>query len=761
MLLPRLHRSKMISSYNPVYLRTQCTMSCICRYNPVCGLIQCVHIRIGTSESRRLFDLSMDRGFVEMFIDKMVFYGSAGVGKTSSMSVVAGETPPDTRDSTPVATRPVSLYQLQAMKEIWIKYTPQQKIALCRQISKSILGQELLEVLSMGDPTSELSDTEESKSDAEESDDEPDASKSGHEQSTPKPLPPPGATPARSLVDPQVLKVIQEVIDEIFQNIDKCPENVDPITFLHKLLVVDCGGQPQFHEVLPIFLRKMSMIVFVIKLSEELSSHPMIEYFENGKPVGTPYRSDHTTEQLIQRGLQSLHSHRSSKDKGAVGDAPKIIVIGTHKDEEHKSKESRDAKNARLREMLLPTFKREIIYFHYGTKKVLFPINAKHPGGEEEDMAKTIRCAVTRNRQAIPTKLPLPWLGLEIVLEKVTLVLKRGVLNKSECLEIGRRLRLNESTLEAALMYLDELSLILYYPEILPNHIFTNPQVLLDKISELVKVHHDMLSGSGPDQDTEEWQLFFDHALVTLEFLSQEVFEKHYVEGYFQPKDLVILFRKLYIFAEFSNGKYFVPCLLRMLCNEEVSKYRLSASAVVFPIVLHFPDGPPRRGIFCSLLCFLTSPENHHPSPWKLKMPARSVTPTCLHRNCIQFTIPGLKTPCTVTLIDTLLQFEVHVCVASNQAAVKVCPAVKGAITAGLRKANVALHYTNSTPSFAFLCPCGAGEPHPATIGDGCWICTADEGVGAEFSPNQLTWVNSTTAIYSQTGNYMHVPLIL
>ena len=709
----------------------------------------------------------MDRGFVEMFIDKMIFYGSAGVGKTSSMSVVAGETPPDTRDSTPVASRPVSLYQLQAMKEVWLKYTPKQKVALCTQLSKSILGQELLEVLAMGDPTSDFepSDTEES-----DSDDEPDASRSvgagksttstpisqphhTREEVVPK-LPPSAAPPAQSLVDPQVLKVIQQVIDEILENIDKCPENVDPITFLHKLLVVDCGGQPQFHEVLPIFLRKMSMIVFVIKLSEELSSHPIIEYFESGKPVGTPYRSDHTTEQLIQRGLQSLHSHRSSKRKGAGSDAPKIIVIGTHKDEEHKCKESRDAKNARLGEMLLPAFKNEIIYFHYGTKKVLFPMNSKHPGQEEEDMAKTIRCAVTRNRQAVPTKLPLPWLGLEIVLDKVTLVLKRGVLNKSECLEIGRRLRLNESTLEAALMYLDELSLIFYYPDILPNHVFTNPQVLLDKISELVKIHHDMMSSSGPEEDTKDWRMFLDHALITLEFLSQEVFERHYVKGYFQPKDLVILFRKLYVFAEFSNGKYFVPCLLRMLCNEEVSKYRLTAAAVVFPLVLHFPDGPPRRGIFCSLLCFLTSPENHHPNPWKLKMPARSLTPTCLHRNCIQFTIPGLKTPCTVTLIDTLLQFEVHVYVTSNEAAAKVCPAIKGAITDGLRKANVTLGYMNSTPSFAFLCPCGAGEPHPATIGNGFWICTADEAIGEKFFPNQLTWVNSTTATASQAGNY-------
>jgi hypothetical protein len=97
-----------------------------------------------------------------------------------------------------------------------------------------------------------------------------------------------------------------------------------------------------------------------------------------------------------------------------------------------------------------------------------------------------------------------------------------------------------------------------------------------------------------------------------------------------------------------------------------------------------------------------------------------------------------------VTFIDTLLQFELHVKV-SEDAEYKVCSIIKRAITAGLQKANVALGYTNSTPSFSFLCPCGAGEPHPATIGDGFWICTLDQGVGKKFSPNQLFWLDKPT----------------
>ena len=41
---------------------------------------------------------------------------------------------------------------------------------------------------------------------------------------------------------------------------------------------IDSGGQPQFHEVLPAFIRNTTVTIFVMKLSESLDEHPMIEY---------------------------------------------------------------------------------------------------------------------------------------------------------------------------------------------------------------------------------------------------------------------------------------------------------------------------------------------------------------------------------------------------------------------------------------------------------------------------------------------------
>ena len=688
----------------------------------------------------------MKKGYVDAFVDKMAIYGSAGVGKTCTMSVVAGEDPPDVRTSTPIATRPVTMIQMQESGGKWIKYKSKQRMWVCAHISKHILGKELIDTLSKLKHKVVAKSASRAEGDVHKEETVPStvqekqpyggATQESHDDATTQPKPSTASQP--SLVDPEVLQVIHNFLDEMFELIDKCPETEDPITYIHKLLISDCGGQPQFHEVLPIFLKKMSMIVFVFKLSEEFSNRPMIEYYEQGKPLGTPYESDHTTEQLILQGLQSLHSHRSSKEKGS-SDVPQIVMIGTHKDKENMCQESREIKNQKLREMLLPTFKKEIVYYQERTNDVLFPWNARFPGDDEKEGAGKIRSKVSSKRQSDPRQLPLQWLALEIILDEITQKLKRGVLSRNECLEVVRRLHLDESALEAALICLDELSLIFYYPEILPEVVFTNPQVLLDKISELVKVHHDIVKCSPDCTDSESWQEFFNHALITFRFLSQDVFNKHYVPGLFEREHLMKLFRRQFIFADFMNGKCFVPCLLRMLGKEDLSKERTSDDSLVAPFVLHFPDGPARRGIFCALSSFLTSPENHFPGPWKLKMSARSVTPNCLHRNCIQFTIPQFEVPCSVTLVDSYHQFELHLFI-TEQPSPDVCTTIKEALFAGLRKANITLGYTNSTPSFALLCPCGSGDPHPAKIGKTSWICTLDEGVGQRFLSKHLFW---------------------
>jgi len=78
--------------------------------------------------------------------------------------------------------------------------------------------------------------------------------------------------------------------DELLQRIEMSPYARDAKKAFKRdrSSIIDTGGQPQFHEVLPIFMRGTSATMFAIRLDESLSDHPLIEYFDdNGQRVVT------------------------------------------------------------------------------------------------------------------------------------------------------------------------------------------------------------------------------------------------------------------------------------------------------------------------------------------------------------------------------------------------------------------------------------------------------------------------------------------
>ena len=712
----------------------------------------CTRTFTGTSESRRLLQDAMKYGSLQAYLSKMLLFGSAGVGKTCTKDVVAGFTPPEVRQSTPLATRPVTLYQLDASKEIWKTFTSDNRMRFCAGIAKSVRPEEQVALLE-ADWTTDFHDSSGASNiytagHSQEISEQKCTDRSITSDSQPfrehsfavfsaseiEPL---------SAVDAKVAEVISTVFDKLFQLMDECPEgNHRIMSLLHKLVIIDSGGQPQFHEVLPIFLRKMSIYAFVFKLPDDLSSYPPVEYFEKGRKVGRSYKSKHTTEQLFRHLLQSVHTHRSKGDKDKI--KARILLIGTHRDQLDSFKLIEE-KNQRFSEILLPEFKEYVQYYDIATEQLVFPMNAKCPGNAEKAMAGKIRSVVTKDCLPEPNDLPLQWLGLEIMLEEITRCLGRELLTKSECLYIASKLHFDESTLEAALVYLDELSLIFYYPEILPELVFTNPQVLLDKISELVKVHFDLMHETESFHSCtagDMWQEFYHYALVTVDFLSQPQFEKYYVPGVFEPNHFVVLCKKLLIFATFADNKLFVPCLLQMLDDATVSELRESFQSAAAPLVLKFPHGGPRLGLFCALMSFLTSPDLK-PSPWTLKMKRNSISPSCLFHNCVQLVMT--HTSCTIMLIDAFTHFEIHV-LATKKICQDECPKIYQAILAGYQKAALTLQCTNSKPKLAFLCPCGSGEIHLANTGDKYWTCSLKYGVGGDISASHRIWFEEETS---------------
>ena len=463
------------------------------------------------------------------------------------------------------------------------------------------------------------------------------------------------------------------------------------------------------------------MTVFVLNLSEDLSHHPITEYYgADGKPVGTPYRSRLSHKQILQHCLQAQHSQDAR---------PLIVSVGTHKDAA--SKETISEKNRQLKELLDPGGYR-VLYKGERLKEVIFAVNCKSPQDEDKHVAKVLRHEIM-SVSPQPIKMPIAWFGLEVFLQRSS---EDGLLSLVECQLIAKRLHLEGDAFLAALHHLVHHNVFLYYPEVLPQTVFCDPQVVLTKVTELVQYHHKLRD--NPDENVAadgDLVMFRDRGLVTVKLLRK--FPKHYKEGLFTPQDLLALLVSVRAIAMIRDGEYLMPALLPQMECEQVSQYlHQSTSLIIRPTQGCIPSG-----LFCCLVAHLLSPTN--PSPWKVCIVRYK--PLHLYRNCIS--LERMGTTDIVTLGDILSHIEVCVSDASS----KVCREIRDSVYSGIKSACSVLKYCGVQFEDAFMCAgprCTSDPPHVAVVvRKGLtykWKCTIVGDQNGDLSEDQFMWLGES-----------------
>ena len=200
---------------------------------------------------------------------------------------------------------------------------------------------------------------------------------------------------------------------------------------------------------------------------------------------------------------------------------------------------------------------------------------------------------------------------------------------------------------------------------------------------------------------------------VAEELVNETQFKKHYHPPAFTAMKLAKLFEKLIIFGKLGKGTWFVPSMLPSMKEEEAKQHCVSKERA---LLIHFPDGGPQNGIFCSTVSFLLSTDNTL-SGWKVL--ENSVgKPDCLKRNIISFIVDNISGK--VTLIEEWKHIEVHV-KTSPYYERRLWKLVYKAVFDGLKKAAETHHYTytgSNGPQPAIICPeQHTSTTHPATIG--------------------------------------------
>ena len=470
----------------------------------------------------------MQHGYVNTRIIKSVFTGPPGVGKTSLKFLLLGKPPPGLRTSTPCAERPVR-----------VRVVSGTRIQLYIGGWKVVDEHELLEMLSGAIPILCDESTEDQVELIESllqhniiekatPDHKPAASQP--DQSTPSTqheAPLSTSTEALDLAITSLLDQLTKAISCQGENVSR--ELIDS-DWIH---IIDSGGQPQFHDLLPIFIHNTCSTIFVQRLNESLNDHPIVEYFKADELVGTPYPSLLTNIQILMCMIRTLQSQPTE------GRNSMIAIVGTHKDKEHEClSETRAEKNKTLFDLLHPAFPDDLVLYNKGLNEPIFPVNTKDPGEEERQTATVLRQAIESSAPD-PVRIPIMWYILELLLRRLASILGRRVLGTKECVDIAHKLNISTEAFHVALKYFDDLNICLYYPAVLPGVLFTDPQIPVDKLSELVEHRHRLRKareGNGNHAMSEavvtsKWLKFRDQGIVTLEFLQQ--FPEHYVPGLF------------------------------------------------------------------------------------------------------------------------------------------------------------------------------------------------------------------------------------
>ena len=753
---------------------------------------------IGRRLAKRIYEEEMKRGVSKRKITKVVMVGIAGSGKTTSLETVMDEQPPaeENRESTPLLKRPVQTEVIYIENKVkWVKKTPEEKkryIASLLRARAQRLGEQSATANDSGS-TSTQTDAAPTSVQTPTSDQSPPVQPeaSTHQSSTATPptrtygAPTSAASTATadrssgiaSEVTIESLLESSEVDDEFVSLINVPSDSVETILIERCVYIVDSGGQPEFVEAMTVFMGQTSACILVIDLSQSLDHHPMIAYYRKGKPVSKPYPCARTNEDNLKQCMRNMHTF-TSKTKGPP---PMLLFLGTHRDKLHEcDTETVEDKNKRLKKIIPPKFENQIIYLD--TKKLIFEINALNPDDTDKKTAEKVRCYIINQCPTMEVEIPMRWHSFDQKLREITERLGRMVMSRQECWQVAESLGLDEASFDSALDFFHSVSLMFYFRDVLPGVVFIDPQVMLDKVSELIEFMFElrepadqdepspdtpaaakMSSDAGkeagnspnnaalstseqqspdeqpqkksssitaPDSDTPSllplgWQQFHKFGQVTKAFLEDERFSSHYHAGVFTSDDVIHLLEELLVFAKLSTDDgpdtWFMPSVLRQVPAAEMSKACVSAGA----LVVDFPDGGPQNGIFCSLMSHVLSLENHHPCPWKLRLSLNE--PACLYRDCIQFQVPEYIG--SITLIDRYDYFEVHV-FTSEEEMQELWQHARNALFSGIETVCETLGYSNNKPRPAIVCPTAhTGKTHSAYIKNEKWACTSDSCV--------------------------------
>ena len=587
-----------------------------------------------------LFKRGLHEGVVHLTNMRLVLMGPPCVGKTSFKSLLFKWPAPKVHDSTALATRPIRAIERVAERsegKIWVKITG---LDLLQMLSDAIIAieeesqendshssEKAMNPVSLVDLESQLSDIFQISSveqsfaleECDNTNDDVSCPAIGSSiVSSSSTLPTPtneellhatadipqhtsmlsendtnsGATipkqPSLSKHNPAVDENSSKMVELLTKR--NASKNRHKATWIN---VLDSGGQPQFADVSRAFIRGNTMNIICTKLTENLSDKPKFCYSLNGKLLSQPSELQMTNLQLIEHFVRSIVASKNAFKVKGNKRLPLFMIIGTFYDKIKGSKEKAFESLRAKNELLLSTlheFRDHFIFSSNDPEELIFPVD-NMCWWNRKKTSSYFRQLIMSYQTDIGISLPIPvrWYMFEMRLKEEASQEEHGMISLESCCSIGVNFSMNQSDVQKSIIYLQSMALFLYFPAVLPNVIFTNPQYLLDMLSALIRVSfvkslEDVLP-EGQSLEPEAQHIFRNDGVFDGSLLDKVCLP--FVSSLFSAQSFLKLLRYLHIIAPLSSSdllkKYFMPVVLppHQMTEDHIAVFKRTCDPMV------------------------------------------------------------------------------------------------------------------------------------------------------------------------------------
>jgi GTPase SAR1 family protein len=277
-------------------------------------------------------------------------------------------------------------------------------------------------------------------------------------------------------------KIVDFIKNEDWMSVREELKDIEGMTLFQ---IIDVGGQPEFHDILPLLLTGPAIYLLFFNLNQKLDQRYTYLYqHEDGSTSGA-YKSQLTVFQVLHQILSSISS---------MSEFSPAIVIGTHLDQ----LKSTDGKEFTWKPTDDPLKDRMKEHFYYekslipnqvdGENCIVFPVD--NINGTLEDEIKPLRLKIKAKLNELKgTSLPTSWALFYYLLRSIDDNEDPKYCTLDEAKSLAEGLKIKD--VETVLKYFHErFGSVLYYHDVedkdCNKYVFRDANVILRAVNEFV-----------------------------------------------------------------------------------------------------------------------------------------------------------------------------------------------------------------------------------------------------------------------------------